>query len=274
MQPFCPLKSYHQPLHPAFLRSRTPRLPSSCSRSLLACSPSFVMAASRSPKVVRQAAAATCVVDDNTTFVQADPATFRALVQKLTGAAPAAAAGGTTAAAEKLPAKPQEDEAAAVTIAHAPPPPPPPPRRPKLQERRRAAPARLELARPQLPSSSSSFYYYHHHAHAHAHHHSAHGLMHSPVSPMDAYLVLAAASASPSLSSSSSMTPSPHSSSPSCGGAGVVMISREEEEREEKAIASKSFYLHASPRAGDGDRPKLLPLFPVHSPRINELRRA
>ena len=221
------------------------------------------MAASRSPKVVRQAAAATCVVDDNTTFVQADPATFRALVQKLTGVAPAA---GGTRTAEKLPPKPQEDEAAAVTIAHAPPPPPPP-RRPKLQERRRAAPARLELARPQLPAlpSSSSFYYYHHHG-------STHGLMHSPVSPMDAYVVLAAASASPSLSSSSSMTPSPHSSSPSCGGAAVVMISREEEEREEKAIASKGFYLHASPR-GDGDRPKLLPLFPVHSPRINELQR-
>jgi hypothetical protein len=85
---------------------------------------------------------------------------------------------------------------------------------------------------------------------------------------MDAYVVLA----SPSLSSSLSMTPSPHSSSPSCDGAAVVMISREEEEREEKAIASKGFYLHASPR-GDGDLPKLLPLFPVHSPRINELRR-
>lgn len=227
------------------------------------------MAASRSPKVVREAAAATCVVDANTTFVQADPTTFRALVQKLTGAAPA-----DGATAEKLPPKPHDDEAAAVTVAHAPPPPP---RRPKLQERRRAAPARLELSPPQLPSSpSSSFYYYHHHAHAHgAHaHHHAHGLMHSPVSPMDAYVALAAASsASPSLSSSSSMTPSPHSSSPSCGGA-VVMISREEEEREEKAIASKGFYLHASPRgSGDGDRPKLLPLFPVHSPRINELRR-
>jgi len=209
------------------------------------------MAASRSPRVVREAPAAGCA-DANTTFVQADPATFRALVQKLTGAP-----GG--APAEKK----QQEEAVMTTVAqqqqqqHAPPPPPPP-RRPKLQERRRAAPARLELARPH--PSASSFYFYHH---------RGHGLMHSPVSPMDAYVLQASSSSSPSpLSSSSSMSPSPHSSSPSCGG--VVVISKEEEEREEKAIASKGFYLHASPRgaaAGDGDRPKLLPLFPVHSPR-------
>ena len=201
------------------------------------------MAASRSPRVVREAPAAGCA-DANTTFVQADPATFRALVQKLTGAP-----GG--APVEKK----QQEEAVMTTVAQQQHAPPPPPRRPKLQERRRAAPARLELARPH--PSATSFYYYHH---------RGHGLMHSPVSPMDAY-VLASSSSSPSpLSSSSSMTPSPHSS-PSCGG---VVISKEEEEREEKAIASKGFYLHASPRgaaAGDGERPKLLPLFPVHSPR-------
>lgn len=201
------------------------------------------MAAARSPKVVRDQAAAVSCVDANTTFVQADPATFRALVQKLTGAP--AAAGGTSA-----------EKQLEVTVAHAPPP-----RRPKLQERRRAAPARLELARPQpASSSSSSFYYYHHHGNS-----GGGGLMHSPVSPMDAYVLTSSSSSSPSLSSSSSMTPSPHSSS-SCG----VVISREDEEREEKAIASKGFYLHAaSPRsaAGDADRPKLLPLFPLHSPR-------
>ncbi|CAN6250383.1 unnamed protein product [Urochloa humidicola] len=203
------------------------------------------MAPSRSPRVVvRDAAAASCS-DPNTTFVQADPATFRALVQKLTGAPST-----TTASAEKKPPpSPRQEEAAAMTIAqHAPPP-----RRPKLQERRRAAPARLELARPH-PSSASSFYYYHHHG--------VMQMQHSPVSPMDAY-VLAASSPSP-LSSCSSMTPSPHS--PSCGG-GVVVISKEEEEREEKAIASKGFYLHASPRGAAAEQPKLLPLFPVHSPR-------
>ena len=204
------------------------------------------MAASRSPRVVREAPAAGCA-DANTTFVQADPATFRALVQKLTGAP-----GGTAAEKQR-----QQQEEAVTTVAQQHAPPPPPPRRPKLQERRRAAPARLELARPH--PSASSFYFYHH---------RGHGLMHSPVSPMDAYVLQASSSSSPSpLSSSSSMSPSPHSSSPSCGG---VVISKEEEEREEKAIASKGFYLHASPRgaaAGDGDRPKLLPLFPVHSPR-------
>ena len=204
------------------------------------------MAASRSPRVVREAPAAGCA-DANTTFVQADPATFRALVQKLTGAP------GETAAEKQR----QQQEEAVTTVAQQHAPPPPPPRRPKLQERRRAAPARLELARPH--PSASSFYFCHH---------RGHGLMHSPVSPMDAYVLQASSSSSPSpLSSSSSMSPSPHSSSPSCGG---VVISKEEEEREEKAIASKGFYLHASPRgaaAGDGERPKLLPLFPVHSPR-------
>lgn len=191
--------------------------------------------ASRSPKVAMREAAASCV-DANTTFVQADPATFRALVQKLTGA--------PEMAAEK-PQEPHPEQDAAVTVTQAPPPAPLP-RRPKLQERRRAAPPRLELVRPHR----QAFHYYHHH------HHSQ--FMHSPVSPMDAYVL--ASSSSPSLSSSSSMSPSPRG----------VMISKEEEEREEKAIASKAFYLHSpSPRsaAADGDRPKLLPLFPVHSPR-------
>jgi hypothetical protein len=55
-----------------------------------------------------------------------------------------------------------------------------------------------------------------------------------------------------------------------------VVISKEEEEREEKAIASKAFYLHSSPRStggagGDAERPKLLPLFPVHSPRSSSI---
>jgi hypothetical protein len=162
-------------------------------------------------------AAASCADASNTIFVQADPATFRALVQKLTGAPP-------------------EEE---VQLA------PVPRRRPKLQERRRAGAPRLELARPH----QQSFYYYHHH----------HGLaaQHSPVSPMDACYALAAASSSPS----SSLSPS----SPR----GVV-ISKEDEEREEMAIASKAFYLHSSPRSA-GERPKLLPLFPVHSPRSSFL---
>uniref|UniRef100_A0A0E0KVX9 VQ domain-containing protein n=1 Tax=Oryza punctata TaxID=4537 RepID=A0A0E0KVX9_ORYPU len=178
-----------------------------------------------------------CVVDTNTTFVQADPATFRALVQKLTGAPGSGS-------------KPAQQQPAAAPMM----------RRPKLQERRRAAPARLELARPQ------PLYYSHHH----------HRLMHSPVSPMDyAYVMASSSSSSSSLpSSSSSLSPSPPASSSSCG---VVVITKEEEEREEKAIASKGFYLHSSPRStgdGDGERPKLLPLFPVHSPRSSSFARS
>ncbi|KAL5214781.1 hypothetical protein ABZP36_003933 [Zizania latifolia] len=182
----------------------------------------------------------TACVDTDMTFVQADPATFRALVQKLTGVP------GRKPAAEKV-LQAQGDAAVAQQQA--------PPRRPKLKERRRAALTRLELLRP-LP-----LHYSHHH----------HRLMPSPVSPMDAYFL--ASSSSTSLpSSSSSLSPSPPASSSSCG----VVITKEEEEREEKAIASKGFYLHASPRsaAGDGERPKLLPLFPVHSSRSSSLARS
>uniref|UniRef100_A0A0D3G0W0 VQ domain-containing protein n=1 Tax=Oryza barthii TaxID=65489 RepID=A0A0D3G0W0_9ORYZ len=46
--------------------------------------PRSVVVSSSSPAAA--IATAGCVVDTNTTFVQADPATFRALVQKLTGA--------------------------------------------------------------------------------------------------------------------------------------------------------------------------------------------
>jgi hypothetical protein len=193
---------------------------------------------SRAPTTPRGgAAAAAGCTDPNTTFVQAEPATFRALVQKLTGAPGGAA-----------PAPVEKQQAAGTVFAAVPPVV----RRPKLQERRRAAPARLELARPQP-------FYYHPHHHHHQHH--QHGLMqYSPVSTMDyAYALTASSASSPS--------PSPPSSCP-CG----VVISKEEEEREEKAIASKAFYLHSSPRSaagagGDAERPKLLPLFPVQSPR-------
>ncbi|KAF7011754.1 hypothetical protein CFC21_026030 [Triticum aestivum] len=188
------------------------------------------------------AAARGCVdMDANTTFVQADPATFRALVQRLTGAP-----GGAAAAAAQATERQHAAGAAMVPVV--------PMRRPKLQERRRATPARLELARPQ------PFYYHHGHQHHHHHHQHHHGLMqYSPVSTMD-YAHISSSSSSPS--------PSPPSSC-SCG----VVISKEEVEREEKAIASKAFYLHSSPRAAPGaggdaaERPKLLPLFPVHSPR-------
>ena len=40
-----------------------------------------------------------------------------------------------------------------------------------------------------------------------------------------------------------------------------------ESEEEERAIAEKGFYLHPSPGSNNGDPPKLLPLFPLHSPK-------
>uniref|UniRef100_J3M1Z9 VQ domain-containing protein n=1 Tax=Oryza brachyantha TaxID=4533 RepID=J3M1Z9_ORYBR len=183
--------------------------------------------ASHAPRVVSSSPAAAVTggcVDTNTTFVQADPTTFRALVQKLTGAP-----GSGKTAGERRPGC-----------------------------RSGAGAAAAELARPQ------PLYYSHHH----------HRLMHSPVSPMDYAIVMASSSSCSSLSSStsSSLSPSPPASSSSCG----VVITKEEEEREEKAIASKGFYLHSSPRtgAGDGERPKLLPLFPVYSPRSSSLARS
>lgn len=81
----------------------------------------------------------------------------------------------------------------------------------------------------------------------------------SPVSTIDFSFFLA--SNSP-LSSSFSPTSFARIAGP------TVVLTKEEEEREEKAIAEKGFYLHHSPRGGEnGAKPKLLPLFPVISPK-------
>lgn len=87
----------------------------------------------------------------------------------------------------------------------------------------------------------------------------------SPVSTID-YAFFLASSSSPPLSS---LTLSPPTSSFARIARGpTVVLSKEEEEREEKAIAEKGFYLHHSPRGGEnGAKPKLLPLFPVLSPK-------
>ncbi|XP_047337217.1 VQ motif-containing protein 19-like [Impatiens glandulifera] len=49
----------------------------------------------------------------------------------------------------------------------------------------------------------------------------------------------------------------------------TVMRRSSSEEEEEKAIAEKGYYLHPSPRIIDDDEPRLLPLFPVTSPRLS-----
>lgn len=186
----------------------------------------------------------------NTTFVQADPSNFRAVVQKLTGAPE-----DPSAQNQKLLLNHKPHHHPITEMG---------PRKPtfKLHERRQAT-KKLELhidhnqnqnqnqnhtttfnnkhySMPKLnfntagtglnpfgPPSSSGPY--------------ARPMIFSPVSPLELY-----ARGSPS-------TP------------------REVEEEEEKAIAEKKFYLHPSPittpRASDP--PQLLPLFPLHSPTDN-----
>ncbi|KAG1363234.1 VQ motif-containing protein 11-like [Cocos nucifera] len=121
-------------------------------------------------------------------------------------------------------------------------PPPPPPasllERQKLQERRRA-PAKLEIKLG--PSSVRYSRPYHHLWSGKA---EAAGFS-SPVSTADPFFF--------NISSPSPTTPSPSSL-------------KEEGGREERAIADNGFYLYPSPRSG-GEPPKLLPLFPLHSPR-------
>ncbi|KAG2729368.1 hypothetical protein I3843_01G241900 [Carya illinoinensis] len=179
----------------------------------------------------------------NTTFVQADPSNFRAVVQKLTGAP-------EDPSALKLPLtlkpahhhttpKPTNSTAAAATEMG--------PRKPtfKLHERRHAT-KKLELniehaaafnkhcmAKPSFnsgpssaPSASSSG------SHVRT-------MIFSPVSPLELY------------------------------GRGSPRTPRELEEEEERAIAEKGFYLHPSPLSTPrgSDPPELLTLFPLHSPR-------
>ncbi|CAK9181640.1 unnamed protein product [Ilex paraguariensis] len=165
----------------------------------------------------------------NTTFVQADPSTFRAVVQRLTGVT-------QDPSTQKLPVtvparqsgKPNTGEMG--------------PRRPafKLHERRQSA-SKLEIklnngggvsvgSGGSTPSSARqrSFVGF-----------GGEMVMVSPVSPFDL------------LARGSPRTP------------------RSPMEEEERAIAEKGFYLHPSPLSTPrgSDPPELLPLFPLHSPR-------
>ncbi|KAK3020494.1 hypothetical protein RJ639_045744 [Escallonia herrerae] len=170
--------------------------------------------------------------NSNTTFVQADPSTFRAVVQRLTGAAhdqstpklpvtvPARIAAGKSASGSEMG----------------------PRRSPfKLHERRPQSARKLEIVTLNNagfgPSGSSS-----------ARQRGFFGfgggevVMGSPVSPLDLF-----ARGSPR----TPMSPM---------------------EQEEKAIAEKGFYLHPSPLSTPrgGSEPELLPLFPLQSPRDHE----
>ncbi|WOL00499.1 VQ motif-containing protein 11-like [Canna indica] len=174
-------------------------------------------------------------VSGNTTYVHADPANFRAVVQRLTGAA----------------AAPDE--------------PPVPAKRQKLQERRRAATnLEINISRPPPPPSPlycasiiTSQYCYRRpqqismSGDCFATGRSSWskgdevGLFPSPISTMDSFLLA---------SSSSPIATATHAAAP-------------EEEEEERAIAEKGFYLHPSPGKKEGKPPKLLSLFPLESPK-------
>ncbi|XP_061340105.1 VQ motif-containing protein 11 isoform X2 [Gastrolobium bilobum] len=165
----------------------------------------------------------------NTTFVQADPSNFRAVVQKLTGAS-------EDPSAQKLP----------LTL-------PSRPKKPnfKLHERRNAAAKKLELSigvseRPMMMMFNSNNNNINTNMNmspcSYVRSRALMGetmLMASPVSPLEV------------LARGSPRTPiSPH------------------EEEEERAIAEKGFYLHPSPLSTPraSQPPELLPLFPLHSP--------
>ncbi|KAK3427731.1 VQ motif-containing protein 11 [Eucalyptus grandis] len=200
----------------------------------------------------------------HTTFVQADPSNFRAIVQKLTGAPedPSAHKLPLTLPSRLTP-KPPPAAAPATSISDVGL------RRPtfKLHERRQR---KLDMI--QLNHKNVGFYA------------DKHGLTSPPHPP------------------SSSLSPTwlrqygkrgglvGFGGGGGCGGGGeAVMVSpvspldlfgrasprtpttptllspREKEEAEERAIAEKGFYLHPStPRKAE---PELLPLFPLHSPR-------
>ncbi|XP_027344857.1 VQ motif-containing protein 11 [Abrus precatorius] len=162
----------------------------------------------------------------NTTFVQADPSNFRAVVQKLTGAS-------EDPSAHKLPltlptrlAAQSHRPAAAEVIG---------PKKPnfKLHERRNAAAKKLELSigvsERAVNMSVSPCSLVRSRALL-----GENMVMASPVSPLEF------------LARASPRTP------------------KSPDEEEERAIAEKGFYLHPSPRASQP--PELLPLFPLHSP--------
>ncbi|KAJ4851670.1 hypothetical protein Tsubulata_014494 [Turnera subulata] len=173
----------------------------------------------------------------NTTFVQADPSTFRTIVQQLTGAP-------DDPSTQKLPVTHPNRPATATTT-----------KKPafKLHERRQSACKNLHINLHATGGGGGSSCNYP--AAAADHHHlfqlrqrtttgggGGGGFLVSPVSPLDIFAARVSSPRSP------------------C------------EEEEERAIAEKGFYLHPSPLSTPrgADPPELLPLFPLRSPRHNE----
>ncbi|XP_015573784.1 VQ motif-containing protein 11 [Ricinus communis] len=174
----------------------------------------------------------------NTTFVQADPSTFRTIVQKLTGAP-------DDPSTQKLPlTHPNRPNAI------------PGPKRPafKLQERRQSA-KNLQINLSNYPDNINNFELHDHHPHQQLFQlrQQQRGFLVSPVSTLDFFAV-------------SSSRVSPRSPCEEFCARGSP---RETECDEERAIAEKGFYLHPSPLSTPrgAEPPELLPLFPLCSPR-------
>lgn len=163
-----------------------------------------------------------------TTFVQADPSNFRAVVQKLTGAPsdPSTPKLPVTLSSRLPAGKPTSGDIG-------------PRKQPfKLQERRQSGKKlELQLNNNNDNNRTSSLGF------------SAFSprqrmMMFSPVSPLDMLLMTRGSGTSPR----TPMSPV---------------------EQEERAIADKGFYLHPSPLTTPrGSDPELLPLFPLHSPKL------
>lgn len=163
-----------------------------------------------------------------TTFVQADPSNFRAVVQKLTGAP---SDPSTPKLPVTLPSRLPAGKPTSGDIG--------PRKQPfKLQERRQSGKKlELQLNNNNNDNRTSSLGF------------SAFSprqrmMMFSPVSPLDMLLMGRGNGNSPR----TPMSPV---------------------EQEERAIADKGFYLHPSPLTTPrGSDPELLPLFPLHSPKL------
>ncbi|KAK1549429.1 hypothetical protein Q3G72_001972 [Acer saccharum] len=170
-----------------------------------------------------------------TTFVQADTATFRDLVQKLTGLT-------ADSSSEKLPVTTTTRQPSMSNKPSIPVDPTAPRRSPfKLQERRHTMrKLEIKLGLTTLRGSPPS---HHHHYSPGRQTHRVDSPIPSPVTPL----------MSDSLFFPSSGTASP--SSPALS-------------EEDKAIADKGFYLHPSPLSTPrgNDPPELLTLFPLTSP--------
>ncbi|CAL0326550.1 unnamed protein product [Lupinus luteus] len=172
-----------------------------------------------------------------TTFVQADTSTFKQVVQILTGSSET-----TTTTTTKPQQQQQSPSSRNFNI-------PPKKQGFKLYERRNSTMKNNLMINTLMPNHANN--------------------NHAGFSPMKHDILSPSVLDFPSLTISP-VTPSLNDEplgkfSPSLGNSTL-------EEEEEKAIAEKGFYLHPSPRTitPRDSKPKLLPLFPVTSPRVSE----